>query len=62
MKRLKCPFSRWDTSGCLIAKQLGDFPLLELPLDQQLIDVEPKLRPREPLIGIVQPQIGKDVA
>ena len=46
----------------LNVEQGGDFPLLELAGHEQLVYVESQLCPCVKLIGIVKPQIGKDVA
>ena len=62
VKRLKCPFIRCETSGCLMPEQRRDLTLLELPVCQNLVDMKAQSRPREQLVGILEAQVREDIA
>jgi hypothetical protein len=62
VKRLKWPFITVRHVWFCDAQNTGDFALFQLPVSQDFEYLNAKLRTRIELAGIVQPQIGKDVA
>jgi hypothetical protein len=52
-KPVEMPVEQVRHLGLLNRQQLGDLALLELPPDQQLVDMGAELRTCEPLVGIV---------